>query len=275
MRPGLLAVLLSAACASVAPAAWAAPLLTMQYQIDTLSRTVQFMGDGSVRICDGSVLVACDGSVLPVPDVTFRTLGDGSVMEVTPFWLLGDGSVRTGADAPLGADSIYLSALSFSPNPSIALGLMFTDGGDPSDMLVAFTGPLTLGASAFDFALDASATLTDGGSDGVSAGETSLFGLNGIVIGAVDFVGLAALGAGGLSGAGANALGPATGSGNCGTCATQSLAIAFKGSGGGDQFVVSARLDLEAVNMVPEPGALALLGLGLAGLAAALKRKRQ
>lgn len=274
MRPNFLSALLAVACASVAPATWAAPLLNMQYQIETLSRTVQFMGDGSVRICDGSVLVACDGSVAPAPDIAFRTLGDGSVQVLTPFWVLGDGSVRTGTEMPLSADGIYLSALTFSPNPYLAATVNFVDFGTSSNMLVNFVGPLILGANAFEFVLDATATLTDTEGNGVSAGKATQFGLDGIVIGAVDFVGLASLASGGLSGAGGYDLGLATGAGSCSPCGTQSLAIGLSGSGGGDQFLVDARLDLKEVNLVPEPGTLALLGLGLSGLAAAVKRKQ-
>ena len=274
MRPSFLSALLVAACASVAPATWAAPLLTMQYQIDTLSRTVQFMGDGSVKICDGSVLVACDGSVLPVPSVVFRTLGDGSVQELTPFWLLGDGSVRTGTDLPVAADSIYLSALTFSPNPYLAATVTFVDYDAPSNMLINFTGPLILGANAFEFELDGSTSLTDAEGNGVSAGKTTQFGLDGIVFGGVDFVGLASLASGGLTGVGDKDLGLATGVGGCVACATQSLTIGLFGSGGGDQFLIEARLDLEEINMVPEPGTLALLCLAFTGLYAALKRKQ-
>jgi hypothetical protein len=272
MRPALLSVLLATACASFTPTTWAAPLLSMQYQIGSLSQTLDFMGDGSVRFCDGSVLVACDGSVLPVPGASFRTLGDGSVRDRTQLLLLGDGSVRTGSELPSDMDGILLSALTFSPNPFLEASVSIVDHGPSSTFLINFTGPLNLGTDEFDYTLEGSATLTDATGDGVSAGTVTALGLSGIVIGAVDFVGLASLGSTGLSVSGSQPLGQTTGSGNCATCANQSLSIGLVGSGGGDQYVVNARLDLTAATAVPEPGTLGLLGLGLAVLFA---RRRQ
>jgi hypothetical protein len=273
MRPVLLTALLAATGASIAPAAWAVPLLSMQYQIGSLSQTLEFMGDGSVRVCDGSVLVACDGSVLPVPGASFRTLGDGSVRELTDLLLLGDGSVRTGSELPSDMDGILLSALTFSPNPLLSASVNVVDFGAGTDFAITFSGLLALGGDSFDYTLSGNAELTDASGDGVSAADRSVFGLDGLLFGAVDLVGLAALGSGGLSSPGSHPFAPATGAASCIACAIQVLAISFGGSGGGDQFAFSSQLDIErAISAVPEPGTMGLLGLGLALLYARRRR---
>jgi hypothetical protein len=196
------------------------------------------------------------------------------VRELTPIALLGDGSVRTlgdGSVLPAG-DVIAVNSLTFVPNPFLDAGVGILDFGAPTTFLATFSGPLILGASDFTYDLTATATLTDGGRDGVSMGAVSAFGLSGLVFGAVDGVGVGAIGAGGLSGAGTTVLAPAAGAGSCVACANQALAIGFQGSGFGDQYLVNARLDLGAATAVPAPGSLALLAAGLFGLAALRRR---
>ncbi|WP_291295914.1 hypothetical protein [Elioraea sp.] len=251
---------------AIAPAVQAAPLLTMSYSIGSLSRAIQFMGDGSVLIaCDGSVLVACDGSVTPVPGASFRTLGDGSVRAVTPIALLGDGSVRLGDGSviPADVDGISLASLAFSPNPFIEAALGITDAGAATTFLVTFGGPLALGANAFTYGLTGTATLADATGDGTSMGAQSQFGLPaGLIAGAVDGVGVASIGAS-LNGAGTTPLTPASGDGTCVTCTFQTLAFGFAASGNGDQYTLTGRFDIEAATAVPAPAPLGLLATGL------------
>jgi hypothetical protein len=267
------AALSVAAAASVQAAPVA--LLTMPYSIGTLSQALQFMGDGSVRVCDGSVRVVCDGSVRVINGASFRTLGDGSVREVTPMALLGDGSVRLGDGSviPADQDGIALTSLTFSPNPFIAGTVSVVDTGTPTPFIITFGGSLALGATDFSYALSGSATLTDAAGDGVSMGEVNLLGLStkGLVAGGVDGGGVATIGST-LTGNGTTPLTPTSGTGSCVACAVQFLALGFEGSGGGDTYALSGRFDIEVATPVPAPAPLGLLASGLVLLGLARRR---
>ena len=273
MRQVSVAALCAALCLGAAPAVKAAPLLTMEYSIGALSRALQFMGDGSVRIaCDGSVLVACDGSVTPVANALAEVSGDGSVRLRTQITLFGDGSVRVGDGSVMpGQDALLLDALSFSPNPFIEALLGVTDFGAASTFLVTFGGPLTLGTNAFTYDLTGSATLTDASGDGITIGAVAQFGLpNGLIAGVVDGLGVASTG-GTLAAEGTFPLTPASGSESCVGCAFQLLAFGFEASGGGDQYAMSGRFDINPVS-VPAPAPLGLLAAGLVMLGLVRRR---
>lgn len=275
------------AAAQAAPVAVPVAVLSVPYSIGTLTQTLQFLGDGSVRVCDGSVLVACDGSVVPAPNALAAVAGDGSVRLTRAITLLGDGSVRAGdgsvrlgdgsvAPAPntdnLG--SILLSSLSFSPNPFISASVSVVDNGAPTNFLITFGGSLALGGTAFTYELTGSATLTDATGDGVSLTAQPLLGLPtaGIIAGGIDAGGVAVIGST-LTGGGTTTLPPASGAGTCASCTLQILAIGIQGSGNGDQYAVTGTFDITAPTAVPAPAPLGLLAVGLLGLFAARRRR--
>jgi hypothetical protein len=268
-------VLLSAVLGvGAAPAIQAAPVSTLSYSIGELSRALEFMGDGSVRIaCDGSVLLACDGSVTPIANAVARVEDNGSVRLITPITMFGDGSVRAGdGSVTPGQDAIVLSALSFSPNPFISLLLSVLDPGDPTNFAVSVFAPLSLGANDYTYELSGSAELIDAAGDGVSMGASSIGGLTGLIGGSVDGLVVDALGAGGLNGAGPFVLPATSGAGRCLSCSSQALLVGFLGSGGDDRFLVDSRFDLAAAGTVPEPATLGLMAAALMMLGAARRR---
>jgi hypothetical protein len=241
----------------------AAPLLTMQYVIGSESGTLQFMPDLQVFACDGSVLVACDGSVQPIADVTFRTLGDGSVRDLTPIALLADGSVRAlGGAESTTAEGIYLNSLNFSPNPLLSVSIAAVDVGDPSTFVLSFIGSLSLGGNTYAYDLTGTAELRDAGQDGISMTTTTLFGLDGLVAGAVDGSGIAAIGET-ISAAGTFTLPGTSGIGGCAACTSFGISLGFTGSGNGDTYTITSVFDLTPV---PTPAPLGLLVAGALGL---------
>lgn len=262
-------------CLAAGASAHAAPVsvLTLPYSIGSLSRALQVMGDGSVRIaCDGSVLVACDGSVVPVPNASAAVTGDGSVRLLTEITLFGDGSVRAGDGSVMpGQDVLVLRSLAASPNPFLSASITAVDEGDATTFSVAFITALSGVAEGFSYILSGSADLEDLQQPGISMTPISLAGVTSLVRSLVDGSGVAALGTEALSAPGTYALGPTSGTGSCVACDTQTLLFGFTGSGGGDRLTLAGTFD---ITPVPAPAPLGLLAVGLLGLAAVSRRRR-
>jgi hypothetical protein len=153
---------------------------------------------------------------------------------------------------------------------SIGYSLGVFDVGSPGVFEFSFFSPITPITGLVTYSFTGSFTLA--GFDGNDEGSISPSGLpeywrlsvfSPATI--IDDVG----GAGTLIGAGPHSF-TASGSFDCaapGGCSGMQLEISFLTSGGTDAVLSTGTFSLDPASVVPEPGSLALLGLGLAGLA--------
>lgn len=159
----------------------------------------------------------------------------------------------------------------------INYGLGAVTGSNPATFVFTFTTATPTITGMADYSFTGSISLTDAGTDGVTAALGTLpefwaLGASGSgpVTTIADVGGTAA-----LVGSGPFTF-SASGSFDCsalaGGCSAMNLSFSFLLSGGQDAIASTGTFELVARESVPAPGTVALLGTGLIGLAAARRR---
>jgi hypothetical protein len=147
----------------------------------------------------------------------------------------------------------------------ISLSAGFTDAEDPTPVGFVVLSPITPAITGLYFStLEASITLTDAGTNGVTASSSSLPQL---FQATVEGVGVIDLGGSLITGPGTFSFMSSTiknASDFGGSIDSFGISISFEGSGGEDSYSLTATHTLEA--LVSAPSALMLLGLGLTGI---------